>query len=104
MIKDPSQDHISHFFILKNQEDYLKQLSNDGEITEKLYEKFLEKISSPCGKKPVKPEKVKGQDMFTKDLEKEKHYIKAFLKENYYGYDYNATDLFIQSINSILNK
>ena len=24
-------------------------------------EKFLEKISSPCGKKPIKPERVKGQ-------------------------------------------
>lgn len=32
------------YVILKKQEDYLKQLSNDGEITEKLYEKFLEKI------------------------------------------------------------
>ncbi len=43
LVSDIETNQVSHL-ILKNQEDYLKQLSNDGEITEKLYEKFLEKI------------------------------------------------------------
>ena len=43
LVSEIETNQVSHL-ILKNQEDYLKQLSNDGEITEKLYEKFLEKI------------------------------------------------------------
>lgn len=33
-----------------------------------------------------------------------KNYINNFIKENLYGYDFNATNLFIQSINSIVSN
>lgn len=43
LVSDIETKQVS-YLILKNQEDYLKQLSNDGEISEKLYKKFIENI------------------------------------------------------------